>query len=269
MTTFAAQVRPDVVVRLGGLPASKVLRSGFASGECARLALTAPVSLPTPIDSSANSSGALPDPAVRTQGRRRVRHASGATRSNLVARWLDDGRRDAVSSSTRSLVARAVVKATTETRRRRSSLVRRCPCATSSGGRRRGSPRRTPIVASTGSTASCRRRWAWPRARRRSDSIGDLTMLHDVSGLVDGLGDVRRDVRARRRRQSRRRHLLVSCPRHTSLDVDRFELLFGTPRHHDLDVVAEPFGHAALTRGDAGELRAALDDGAGERQGSA
>ena len=42
--------------------------------------------------------------------------------------------------------------------------------------------------------------------------VGDITMLHDVSALVDGLGRRGRNLRARRRRQSRGRDLLLSLP---------------------------------------------------------
>jgi 2-succinyl-5-enolpyruvyl-6-hydroxy-3-cyclohexene-1-carboxylate synthase len=50
-------------------------------------------------------------------------------------------------------------------------------------------------------------------------------------------------------------------PQATTLDPDRFELLFGTPRRHELGVVAQAFGHTASTVSSVGELRAAIDKG--------
>jgi 2-succinyl-5-enolpyruvyl-6-hydroxy-3-cyclohexene-1-carboxylate synthase len=90
--------------------------------------------------------------------------------------------------------------------------------------------------------------------------VGDLTMLHDVSALVDGLGAAGGTcvlVVA----DNQGGGIFSFLPQATSLDVDRFELLFGTPRRHELDVVAEAFGHEATTVTSVEELRRAIDKG--------
>jgi 2-succinyl-5-enolpyruvyl-6-hydroxy-3-cyclohexene-1-carboxylate synthase len=90
--------------------------------------------------------------------------------------------------------------------------------------------------------------------------IGDLTMLHDVSGLVEGLGTgggttVLVVV------DNRGGGIFSFLPQATALDPTRFEQLFGTPRLHNLETVAEAFGHQATTVTTLDELRAAIDKG--------
>jgi 2-succinyl-5-enolpyruvyl-6-hydroxy-3-cyclohexene-1-carboxylate synthase len=94
--------------------------------------------------------------------------------------------------------------------------------------------------------------------------VGDLTMLHDVSGLVDGLGAAGGTC------------VLVvadNCgggifsflPQATRVEPSRFEQLFATPRNHDLEVVAHAFGYEAASVATLDELRRAIDKGlAGE-----
>jgi 2-succinyl-5-enolpyruvyl-6-hydroxy-3-cyclohexene-1-carboxylate synthase len=50
-------------------------------------------------------------------------------------------------------------------------------------------------------------------------------------------------------------------PQATILESESFELLFGTPRVHDLEVVAGAFGHAATTVATPEALRTAIEKG--------
>ena len=95
-----------------------------------------------------------------------------------------------------------------------------------------------PTGESTGSTASCRPRSASRRrARRRAPhdrALGDLTFLHDVSGLVN-LPDASRapswSSTTAGEGSSR------SCPRRQLVDPAVFEQLFGTPPTSDIGAV--------------------------------
>ncbi len=87
--------------------------------------------------------------------------------------------------------------------------------------------------------------------------VGDLTALHDVGALVDGLSGSATGV------------LVVAdnggggifsfLSQAERLDGARFEELFGTPRAIDLVAVASAFGHRGARVRTRGELDAALD----------
>jgi 2-succinyl-5-enolpyruvyl-6-hydroxy-3-cyclohexene-1-carboxylate synthase len=89
--------------------------------------------------------------------------------------------------------------------------------------------------------------------------VGDVTMLHDVSALVDGPGANTNAV------------LVVSdnggggifsfLAQAREVPASEFETLFGTPRLHDLAGVAAAFGHHGETVSSAAQLRAALAAG--------
>jgi 2-succinyl-5-enolpyruvyl-6-hydroxy-3-cyclohexene-1-carboxylate synthase len=88
--------------------------------------------------------------------------------------------------------------------------------------------------------------------------VGDITMLHDVSALVDGLGDAGGTA------------VLVVADNHgggifsfltqrASVEDARFEQLFATPRNHDLVAIARAFGHEGLRVSTLSQLRVALE----------
>ena len=90
--------------------------------------------------------------------------------------------------------------------------------------------------------------------------VGDVTMLHDVSALVDGVGPHGGSVVV----------VVVDnggggifsfLPQATMDDHDLFERLFATPRAHDLVEVARAFGHRALRVTSRSALVEAIDDG--------
>ena len=94
--------------------------------------------------------------------------------------------------------------------------------------------------------------------------VGDLTFLHDVSGLVEGVRGLDTSV-ALVVSDNRGGAIFNFLPQATALDHDRFEELFGTPRDVDIESVARGFGHEALTVHDEESLRVALDGALGRR----
>jgi len=90
--------------------------------------------------------------------------------------------------------------------------------------------------------------------------VGDLTLLHDVSALVEGLGEAGGScvlVVA----DNRGGGIFSFLPQATALATDRFEQLFATPRPHNLAAVAEAFGHASVTVSTYAQLRAVVETG--------
>jgi 2-succinyl-5-enolpyruvyl-6-hydroxy-3-cyclohexene-1-carboxylate synthase len=85
-------------------------------------------------------------------------------------------------------------------------------------------------------------------------------MLHDVSGLVDGLGDAGGSC-VLVVPDNRGGGIFSFLPQALSIDNGRFEQLFGTPRPHNLEVVARAFGHSAITVTTLDGLRLAIDQG--------
>jgi 2-succinyl-5-enolpyruvyl-6-hydroxy-3-cyclohexene-1-carboxylate synthase len=259
---FARRARPDVVVRLGGLPASKVLGERLREWGARTIALSGAgfVADPDRLVSDAYAGVPMLDIASLHANTDYGRIWSNA--SEIVERWLED-----VDAHERELneplVARTVVALSNDAD---------VPLVVGSSMPVRdiewwGSPRRTRVFANRGangidgvvSTAL-----GVAAGARAVALVGDLTMLHDVSGLVDGLGTAGGTcvlVVA----DNQGGGIFSFLPQATSLDTDRFELLFGTPRRHELDVVAEAFGHVATTVSSVEELRGAIEKGlAGE-----
>lgn len=93
--------------------------------------------------------------------------------------------------------------------------------------------------------------------------VGDLTMLHDVSGLVDGLGSSGGSC-ALVVSDNRGGGIFSFLPQATGVPHDSFERLFATPRPHDLEAVAKAFGHSATSVLTRGELHVAIEKALGE-----
>src|ERR1019366_6353797 len=90
--------------------------------------------------------------------------------------------------------------------------------------------------------------------------VGDLTMLHDVSGLVDGLGGAEGTC-VLVVVDNQGGGIFSFLPQASMLEREQFERLFGTPRAHDLEVVAAAFGYVSTTVTTVNELRSALEKG--------
>ncbi len=258
---FATAVVPDLVVRLGGLPASKVLREQVRRWQVRAVAMNGagPVADPDGLVSEVVEGLPRRDEA-RLQGDATYA-AFWREATDRVGAWLEQSENDDVWLS-EPTVARALVAASAQ--------------------------HQVPLVVGSSMPVRDVEWWSPPRqfatyANRGANGIdgvvstvlgvaagsqglglvGDITMLHDVSGLVDGLGDAGGScvlVVA----DNRGGGIFSFLPQATSMPPERFERLFATPRPHDLAVVARAFGHIGLTAATRGELRDAIETGLGQ-----
>jgi 2-succinyl-5-enolpyruvyl-6-hydroxy-3-cyclohexene-1-carboxylate synthase len=255
-TDFAARVRPDIVVRLGGLPASKVLGERLRTWNVRTVAFAGAGFVADPDRLVEKTFEGLPsvdgDLVADSTYAKVWRDAS-----NKVEIWLKG--LDATGPLTEPLVARAVVNASNAAN---VSLV-------------------------VGSSMPVRDVEWWGPARQNATFanrgvngidgvvstvlgigagskviglVGDLTMLHDVSGLMDGFGPfggtgVLVVV------DNHGGGIFSFLPQASALEREPFELLFGTPRPHNLEAIALAFGHDAATVSTLEELRSAVEKG--------
>ena len=257
---FVMTARPELVVRLGGIPASKVLADQLRLWDVRTVSLS--------------SAGFVADPdhliSEAYEGHPHAEYAALAGHKDYVTTWLNASKKvstwiDASDESggalNEPLVARAIVAASTLSN--------------------------TPLVV--GSSMPVRDVEWWSESRRSVTLanrgvngidgvvstllgaaagskalglVGDLTMLHDVSGLVDGLGSAGGTC-VLVVMDNQGGGIFSFLPQAKALDHDRFEQLFGTPRPHDLEAVAKAFGHAACTVTTYEELDWALQSSLG------
>lgn len=253
--TFAAQARPDVVIRLGGLLASRVLQERLRTWSSRTIGFDGAGFVADPDRIVGEHLVGLPDPEVEPKADGEyVRLWSEA--SARVAAWLRVEDDNAVELNEITL-ARAVVSATTE---RDVALVIGSsmpvrdvewwsPSRVAPTYANRGVNGIDGVVSTTLGVAA---------GSKAVGLIGDITMLHDVSGLVDGLGAAGGSC-ALVVADNQGGGIFSFLAQASLVDSGRFELLFGTPRHHDLAVVARAFGHEGVNVSDADALRAALD----------
>ncbi|HWD96265.1 MAG TPA: 2-succinyl-5-enolpyruvyl-6-hydroxy-3-cyclohexene-1-carboxylic-acid synthase [Acidimicrobiales bacterium] len=255
---FARRARPDLIVRLGGLPASKVLGERLREWGARTIALTGAGFVADPDRLISDVYAGAPNVEITSLRANDDYAQIWHEASDVVERWLEEVDVQEVEL-TEPLVARTVVAASNDAD---------VPLVVGSSMPVRdvewwAPPRRARVIANRGvngidgvvSTAL-----GVAAGSRAIALVGDLTMLHDVSALVDGLGAAGGTcvlVVA----DNQGGGIFSFLPQATSLDVDRFELLFGTPRRHELDVVAEAFGHEATTVTSVEELRRAIDKG--------
>ncbi len=90
--------------------------------------------------------------------------------------------------------------------------------------------------------------------------IGDITMLHDVSALVDGTGDEKTTC-VLVISNNRGGGIFNFLSQAQVLPENDFEKLFGTPRNHDLAKIADSFGHSGVDARSLGELDDAITSG--------
>jgi 2-succinyl-5-enolpyruvyl-6-hydroxy-3-cyclohexene-1-carboxylate synthase len=254
---FVGRVRPDVVVRLGGLPASKVLGEQLRAWGSRTVAFEGAGFVADPDRLIGESLAGLParDDATLVGAESYV--VAWRNASTTVGRWLEA--RDDEGELSEPALARAVVAASNESGAALvvgSSMPVRdvewwTPARESATFANRGVNGIDGVVSTllgvaAGSTAI--------------GLVGDLTMLHDVSALVDGLGSAGGTcvlVVA----DNRGGGIFSFLPQATRVEPERFEQLFGTPRLHDLTTVALAFGHDATSVETLDELRGALDKG--------
>ena len=255
--SFAAAARPDVVVRLGGLPASRILQERLREWGVRTIGFGGAGFIADPDRLVSESVAGLPprdDAAVGDPGYLELWRRA----SSDVGQWLE--RVDAVEELlSEPAVAREVVAAST---RLGAALV-----VGSSMPVRDvewwAAPRHAPTFSNRGvngidgvvSTAL-----GVAVGSRAIALIGDVTMLHDVSGLVDGLGDAGGScvvVVA----DNGGGGIFSFLPQASALAERPFERLFATPRPHDLAGIATAFGHAGRVVTTRAELKLAIEAG--------
>lgn len=248
---FARRARPDVVVRLGGLPASKVLLERWRAWATTSVGFSGAGFIGDPERLITERFVGFPAMSASCQGDEAYAQLWDDA-SEQVSNWLE-GRDQSLSEP---VLARCVVKVANETGTPLvlgSSMpvrdvewwapVRRVPTHSNRGVSGIDGVVSTALGVASGATALA--------------LIGDLTMLHDVSALVDGIGTHGGTL------------VVVVANNHgggifsflsqAGLEHEQFETLFGTPRSHNLERVVESFGHQALSVTSVGELRVALD----------
>jgi 2-succinyl-5-enolpyruvyl-6-hydroxy-3-cyclohexene-1-carboxylate synthase len=258
---FVSRVRPDVVVRLGGLPASKVLSEQLREWSVRTVGLEGAGFIGDPDRLISETFAGLPTRDTASLRASELYVTTWRNASNEVGRWLES--LDAESEISEPAVARAVVSASNESGVSLvvgSSMPVRdvewwAPARTSATFANRGVNGIDGVVSTILGVAS---------GSRALGLVGDLTMLHDVSALVDGLGAAGGTcvlVVA----DNRGGGIFSFLSQATRVEPARFEQLFGTPRSHDLVAVAEAFGYEAVSVSTLEELRRAIDKGlAGE-----
>ena len=254
---FAQRARPTLVVRLGGLAASKVLQERLREWGVRTVALSGAGEVADPDGLVSEVVAGLPDAEDATL-RGDARYAQwwrGA--SERVEQWASE-RIDAGGLS-EPAVARVVVAASTHHDVALvvgSSMPVRdvewwAPARHAATYANRGVNGIDGVVSTMLGVGA---------GQRVLGLVGDLTALHDVSALVDGVGGA--DSCA----------VLVVVDNHgggifsflapaRELAPERFERLFATPRGHDLVAVARAFGHGGERIATADGLRAAIDAG--------
>jgi 2-succinyl-5-enolpyruvyl-6-hydroxy-3-cyclohexene-1-carboxylate synthase len=104
-----------------------------------------------------------------------------------------------------------------------------------------------------------------PVASGRSDVVGDVTFLHDVSALTDGLGPTRARPSWSSSTTPGAASSTSSLPA-TQLDEATFEEFFSTQRDHDLVAIARSFSTSRSSCTTRAELLAHCREGL-ERDG--
>jgi len=253
---FVERARPDVVVRLGGLPASKVLGERLREWNVRTIAFEGAGFVSDPGRMVGERYPGLPM-LERAQSADASYAALWTDASNVVEKWLVS--LDASGPLNEPLVARAVVAVANS---EHVSLVvgssmpvrdvewwgttRRSETYSNRGVNGIDGVVSTILGVGSGS--------------RVLGLIGDLTMLHDVSGLMDGFGEAG-GAGVLVVVDNHGGGIFSFLPQAGALEREQFELLFGTPRPHNLEAIALAFGHDATTVSTLEELRSALEKG--------
>jgi len=248
-------LRPDVIIRLGGIPSSKFLAQRLATSDVEIIALdgAGPVADPDAVVSRrvvgapSASEGAHRGDATFVESWRAASDMVGRRLSELWGEDLDE-----------VLVARLVVEAANDAA---AALV-----VGSSMPVRDvewwSPPRRSPVYSNRGANGIDGVVSTFLGVAQGTSAIGlvgDVTMLHDVSALVDGPGPDTRAVLVVNDNGGGGIFSFLAQARQVAAPT--FEQLFATPRSHDLVAVARAFGHHAEPITSASALRAALSQG--------
>jgi 2-succinyl-5-enolpyruvyl-6-hydroxy-3-cyclohexene-1-carboxylate synthase len=252
---FSHDVIPDVVVRLGGMPASRTLQERLREWRVRTVGFDGAGFVSDPDRLVTERLRGVPDPLheSKADGEYLRLWSEASTR---VSEWLSPLDRDGDALHEIS-VARCVVDVS-------SSLA--VPLVIGSSMPVRDvewwtPPRSSPTFSNRGvngidgvvSTAL-----GVAVGSRAIGLVGDITMLHDVSALVDGFGDAPGTC-ALVVADNHGGGIFSFLAQRAALDEAPFEQLFATPRAHDLVAVAQAFGHEGLRVATLSELRRALE----------
>jgi len=249
----AATLRPDIVVRLGGMPASKVLAQRLREWSPRVVGFTGAGFLSNPDGIIGDRLPGLPDVRA-TQMRGSMDFVQQwASASRIVGERLPAALGDVLSEIA---VARTVVEA---------GVTAAVPLVVGSSMPVRDvewwSPSRVaPVFANRGANGIdgvVSTVLGVASGARALGLVGDVTFLHDVSALVDGVQGTAVLVVV----DNRGGGIFNFLPQATALETDRFETLFATDRHHDVARIATSFGHHAERVATVAELSAALETG--------
>ncbi|HEV2427286.1 MAG TPA: 2-succinyl-5-enolpyruvyl-6-hydroxy-3-cyclohexene-1-carboxylic-acid synthase [Acidimicrobiales bacterium] len=249
---FAAAARPDVVVRMGGVPASRTLAERVGGWGSEVIALDPWGSVADPEGMVSTSMAGRPDP---TSADHRGDPAYGewwAKASASVGWWLESLGGDL----TEPAVARDVVTASASTRTPlviASSMPIRdvewwAPARVAPTFANRGANGIDGVVSTTLGVAA---------GGSAIGLVGDLAFLHDASALADPVSGSAVVVVV----DNDGGGIFSFLPQASALGSEEFETLFGTPRGRDLVAVARGFGHEAAGAATRDELASALGEG--------
>jgi 2-succinyl-5-enolpyruvyl-6-hydroxy-3-cyclohexene-1-carboxylate synthase len=227
---FVDRVRPDVVVRLGGLPASKVLGEQLRAWGSRTVAFDGAGFVADPDRVIGESFAGLPSRGDAALVGAESYAVTWRNASKEVERWLEES--DVDGELNELGLARVVVTASNESGATLvvgSSMPVRdvewwAPPREAVTFANRGVNGIDGVVSTVLGVAA---------GSRAIGLVGDLTMLHDVSALVDGLGSAGGTcvlVVA----DNRGGGIFSFLPQASRVEPARFEQLFGTPRPHDL-----------------------------------
>jgi 2-succinyl-5-enolpyruvyl-6-hydroxy-3-cyclohexene-1-carboxylate synthase len=259
---FAGHVKPDVVVRLGGMPASRTLQERLREWRVRTIGFDGAGFVSDPDRLVTERRRGIPDPShePKADGEYLRLWNEASTR---VSEWFS--RLDLESDELHEMsVARCVVDVSS---RRAVPLVVGSsmpvrdvewwtPPRTSTTYSNRGVNGIDGVVSTTLGVAV---------GSRAIGLVGDITMLHDVSALVDGFGGASGSC-ALVVSDNRGGGIFSFLAQRAAVDDVRFEQLFATPRAHDLARIAQAFGHEGLRVSTLSQLRSTLDE-ALERSG--
>lgn len=250
-------LRPDVVVRIGGLPASKFLAHRLQTFEGDVIALDAGGAVADPDAVVSRRLSGWPTAAEpRHRGDARyveLWHEASTLLEKELSGWWGDGL-DEIH------VARLVVQTANahgvDLVVGSSMPVRDVEWWSATRERRAYANRGANGIDGVVSTFL-----GVAQGTTALGLVGDLTMLHDVSALVEDPGPDTHAVLVVS--DNRGGGIFSFLSQASAVRADRFELLFGTPRRHDLVAVAHGFGHHAERVSTASQLREALERGLG------
>lgn len=256
--SFVERARPQLVVRLGGLPASKVLGEQLRAWGARTVSLSGAGFVADPDHLISEAYAGLPHHSDAPLSGDRAYAELWRTASDAVETWLQS--QDAAAGQLNEpLVARAVVAVSAATGVPLvvgSSMPVRdvewwAPARVAATFSNRGVNGIDGVVSTVLGVGA---------GAKSLGLVGDLTMLHDVSGLVEGLGTAG-GTAVLVVVDNRGGGIFSFLPQATALATDRFEQLFGTPRPHNLETVAAAFGHQATTVSTLDELTTAIEKG--------